>query len=335
MKLLIFIPLMFILLSCSEQENRQSKSDRHKRAEHQNADDENTSWNFVNFNQKVHVNFQDPDGVLVYISKRNVHRVIQPICRGMNGCLQVCDYLQEPRCKQSSITEVAHLWLKKITEHTDWEQARDALDLIAKKSDIATFLKAADENNQIARTLFHAYSSADCLLKNKQSMSYSYTPKASLYLNRQESDDASATSDVVAVDSNAAAGNAATSTQVEVQDDAESEALTEDETPSNIKKIIDGNLVPFDLQLFTSFIKQCFGYNSRTFMEIAATIENMEALNLGHELISEACNKNDDCIRLAYCEIDSPSVWQKVGPDMESLGCGFDNFSQFTDSNLN
>ena len=306
MKLLIlFIPLMVICLSCSEQDDRKPKSNNHRKAKHQNSDDDQTSWNFVNFNQKVHVNFQDPDGVLIYISKRNVNRVIQPICRGMNGCLQVCDYLQAPRCKQSSITEVAALWLEEIKEYTDWEQARDSLDLIAKKSDVTAFLRAADENNQIAKTLFQMYSSADCPLKNKQSMSYSYTPQASLYLNRQG--DASI----------------ADETNKDTQDEVNS-------SNSNIKKIIDGNIVPFDLQIFTSFIKQCFGYNSRTFIEIAATIENTEALALGHELISEACNMNNECIRLAYCEVDSQPVWQNVGPDMESLGCDFDNFSEFT-----
>lgn len=322
MKLLIlFMSLMLIFSSCSERDGRKSRSGKHRGSQQQNTDDEQTSWNFVNFNQKVHVNFQDPDGVLIYISRRNVNRVIQPICRGMNGCLQVCDYLQEPRCKQSSIKEVADLWLEAIKEYTDWEQAIDSLDLIAKRSDVTDFLRAADENNQIARTLFHMYSSADCPLKNKQSMSYSYTPQASLYLNRQ--DDTPEASETSETDEAVETDETNNDTQAEAQNETSS-------SNSNIKKIIDGNLVPFDLQIFTSFIKQCFGYNSRTFIEIASTIENTEAIAIGHELISEACNMNDECIRLAYCEIDSQSVWQKVGPDMESLGCDFDNFSEFT-----
>ena len=306
MKLSIFfISLLFLCLSCSEETNHLASGKNEN--PHQNNSDDQTSWNRVNYNQNVSVNYYNPDNPLVYISKRNVHRVIQPICRGMNGCLQVCEYLQKPDCKKSSVGQVVDLWLANIHQHTNWEQARDDLDLIAKSSDVAFFLKNVDENNQILKTLFRMQSSANCPLVNKQNIFFSYTPQASLYLGSQTTD---------------------TTTNNDEEEVSQPSSV-------NIKKIIDGNLVPFDIQMFTSFVKQCFGYNSKTFIEMAATIENISALELGHNLISEACNKSDDCIRLAYCEIDSDFVWQKVGPEMQDLGCDFNDFSEFTNPELN
>ncbi len=304
---IFFISFMFFCLSCSEESKHNSKRQSQREANANKLDDEQTNLNITKY-QKVNVNFHNLDGSLIHVTKRNVTRVIQPICRGMNGCLQVCEHLQEPHCKQSSIRQVANLWLNAIHQYTDWTQARDSLDLIAKKSDVAQFLKMADENNQVIKALFNMHSSADCPLVNKQNIYFSYTPQASLYLNPQTITDEEDSNDV-----------------------GEIEPLL----ASNMKKIIDGNTAPFDIQIFTSFIKQCFGYNSKTFIEIAATIENTSALDLGHRLISQACNMNDECIRLAYCEIDSDPVWQKVGMEMQDLGCDFNDFSEVTAPELN
>ena len=302
-----FISFIFFCLSCSEENRHHSKRQQHRETQVKSLDNEQVDLNVIKY-QEVNVDFHNPEGSLIHVTKRNVTRVIQPICRGMNGCLQVCEHLQEPHCKQSSIRQVADLWLNTIHQYTDWTQARDSLNLIAKKSDVAQFLKMADGNNQVIRALFSVHSSADCPLANKQNIFFSYTPQASLYLSPQTETD---------------------------EEDSNDAGEVEPLLASNMKKIIDGNTVPFDIQIFTRFIKQCFGYNSKTFIEIAAIIENTSALDLGHSLISQACNMNDECIRLAYCEIDSDPVWQKVGSEMKDLGCNFNDFYGFTAPELN
>ena len=98
-------------------------------------------------------------------------------------------------------------------------------------------------------------------------------------------------------------------------------------TKAKVKKIVDGSRVPFNYLIFHSFIKQCFGHQTKTFSEMSAQIENKPAFELAHKLISKTCGGNADCVRLAYCSISNDLVWANLPEDVQKAGCAFDSFS--------
>lgn len=98
--------------------------------------------------------------------------------------------------------------------------------------------------------------------------------------------------------------------------------------PEKMKKVVDGSLLSFSLPVFAGFIKKCFGYNNRTFSELALELENKDAFDLGHQVITEACGENRECIRLAYCTIGSKIVLDNMEKNMQSAGCETDSFAE-------
>ncbi|MDE0118580.1 MAG: hypothetical protein OXM55_01045 [Bdellovibrionales bacterium] len=103
--------------------------------------------------------------------------------------------------------------------------------------------------------------------------------------------------------------------------------VVETEMEGEFKKIIDGSMLSFDLPVFRGFIKQCFGYKRpRSFSQVAVEIENKFAFELGHQALFKACGGNNECVRLAYCAMDSDMVWSYVTEDVKALGCGYDEF---------
>ena len=104
-------------------------------------------------------------------------------------------------------------------------------------------------------------------------------------------------------------------------------AVVESEMEGEVKKIIDGSILSFDLSVFRGFVKQCFGYQRpRSFSQVAVEIENRAAFEIGHQALFKACGGNNECVRLAYCAIDSDMVWSYVTEDIKALGCGYDEF---------
>ena len=264
--------------------------------------------------QKVSVNY------FVGNNRRN----IQPICRGIDGCLSVCEYFDYAKCKQLSADEVVSFWLNKISEYNSWEQARNDLDLIATNLNVSSFLKNVDQDNHVVRNLLRLNTSADCPMNNTQIIYFSYSPSASLYLKSTPSlDEASAP----AAGEEVAEPTAPPPVEVVVpaagEEDAEPAASSDS---SDRKKIVDGSVIHFDLQVFMGFIKSCFGYNTRTFSEMAVQIENQDAFEIAHAVLSKSCGENSECVRLAYCEIGSDLVWDKLQESVKAPGCEYGNF---------
>lgn len=282
----------------------------------------------------------------------NKRRNIQPICRGIDGCLQVCEYFKYTKCKQLSADKVASFWLNKIGEYNSWEHARNDLNLIATSPDVSSFLKNVDKDNHVVRSLLRLNTSADCPMNNTQNIYFSYSPSASLYLTSSppapeeegaedaDADSSAADSSAVATpppaaveaadaEAEAATVEDATTEDAVVEADtapAEEEEVVVSNSPSVRKKIVDGSVIPFDLQVFAGFVKSCFGYNTRTFSEMAVQIENQDAFDIAHTVLSKSCGENSECIRLAYCAIDSDLVWGKLQESVKQPGCEFDNF---------
>ena len=103
--------------------------------------------------------------------------------------------------------------------------------------------------------------------------------------------------------------------------------VAEKEVEGETKKIIDGSILSFDLPVFRGFVKQCFGYKRpRAFSEVAVEIQNKSAFEIGHQVLFKACGGNSECVRLAYCAIDSDMVWPYVKEDIKAPGCGYDEF---------
>ncbi len=477
MKFLI-LPVLFISLSfisCGRKvENIKKRTEKQGRLQFVNDDAVNVNEvNVENIYQKISFNF---------INRKRSTRTIQPICRGIEGCLSVCKHLQYPKCKQLSVDQVISVWSNQIISYDNWEQAQSDLKLIATKLDVSDFLQIVDEDNQIVQALFNLNTSARCPVNDAEHIRYSYRPSASLYYlenNMQGSDveihpestdgseaaadagaagdaaakqaeadagaadagaadagaadagaagddvaeqaeadagaadagaadagaagdDAQAEADAGAADAGAAdagaadagvadagaAGDAAQAeadnadcvpkvdfaaianapegqsqikecpkssgvqfkivagqdqneddksdeaaavppetVEPEADDPVEHEAAAAQQMPSR-KKIMDGSVIPFNLQVFAGFIKQCFGHNTRTFSEVAAEIENQKAFEIGHQVITKACSGNSECVRLAYCSIDSELVWDQLPDAVIELGCEYDSFTE-------
>ena len=272
--LILFISLS--LVSCGKKKKDDRRNDRVDK-----SDEINLVHNDVDVYSKISINFN-----------AGYDRRIQPICRGINGCLHICDHFEQSNCKQLSADQVVLFWLNKISTYTSWEQAQRDLHLITTEPDISSFLKNMDKENQVAQALFYLSTAAVCPT-GKQNFGFTHSPHATLFLK-----DSSSTSTV---------------------------ALQGQEKPK-MKKIIDASTTPFNPQIFIGFIKKCFGHNTRTFSEMAIHIENKDAFNIGHQVISKACNGNDECIRLAYCDINSELVWNELHEDITAPGCEYSNF---------
>ncbi len=100
--------------------------------------------------------------VFVFHGGRDKHKKVRLICRGMEGCLRVCQHLNEKNCRKSTVDEVVNLWLKVMSDYTEWEQALSDLDMIATEPVVSAFLKNADKQNRVLTKLFNFSALADC-----------------------------------------------------------------------------------------------------------------------------------------------------------------------------
>lgn len=366
-----------------------------------NDDDTDTIRNLTFVQRALDVNVEK---VSINFMTRRKNRRIQTICRGVDGCLQVCEYFDHIKCKQFSVDQVISFWLGKIGSYTEWSQAEKDLNLIATESEVSAFLKNVDQENDVTSALFSLSTSTECPM-GEQNIFYSYSPEPSLYVGPPQLDDDSSSADTDAdtfgdsgdqdsdntalPDDSALPDNTALSNNeilssgnviivtalLPVNTDATDGAgdnITGDVTGSGVdstgadatdagdvtgsgvdvdvdatdanananagddmlyqevqenKKIVDGSiLTQFNLPLFRGFIKKCFGHETKTFSEMAVEIENHEAFDIGHDVISKACGGNSECIRLAYCAIDSDWVWKKLEKNVKSAGCEYENF---------
>ena len=106
MKFLI-LPVFFIaisLVSCN------------RRIKHiQEAIQDDTSMTVVNNELNVGIIHNQKISLKV-LNTGNKKRNIQPICRGIDGCVRVCEYFnkdQKAKCKQLSVNQVLSFWLNK------------------------------------------------------------------------------------------------------------------------------------------------------------------------------------------------------------------------------
>lgn len=117
--------------------------------------------------------------------------------------------------------------------------------------------------------------------------------------------------------------------EVAAADDDSQEDMPQKQMPvSTKKKIMDGQVLYFNLPVFAGYIKKCFGFDSKTFSEMALEIENKTAFELGDKVISKACSENSECIRLSYCAIDSELVWKNLKSSITEAGCDYEGFSE-------
>ena len=336
-------------------------------------------------------------------TRRN--RNIQPICRGIEGCLKVCEYFDKAKCKQLSVDKVLAFWMNQISMYSKWEHARNDLNLIATQPEVSDFLSNVDKNNQVMEALFNLRPAANCPM-NDHNILYSASPYVTLYLGAPEvmastesSEGEEAAEEAVAIQQavlqkaveeaevgvevaqealaaeavdaklvaakealaadaadaadaklvaakEALAADAADAKVAEAQaavevagaepvvEHADDGELAEADIPgkqipvSTKKKIMDGQVLYFNLHVFVGYMKKCFGFDTKTFSEIALEIENKKAFEMGDKVISKACSENSECIRLAYCAIDSELVWENVKPSIKDAGCDYENFSE-------
>ena len=439
-------------------------------------------------------------------SRRN----IKPNCRGIEGCLKVCEYFDKAKCKQLSIDKVLAFWMNQISMYSKWEQARNDLNLIATEPAVSDFLSNVDKDNQVVEALFNLSIAANCPINEQPKILFSYTPHVSLYLGAPESSteggeedgdadadrtdveaaeakvaaaqeelreaeaeavkaqealaeaeaakgalaadapegeveaaeanvtaarealtlaeakvaaskeaveaagaklvaaqeaadaggdvdctpgvefspagsvdaeaaqekakqcpgltyvelsgdggaadsgaagaeagvaappavtaaddgDADADADIGADEANQPAADADAGADADrevaaADEDSQEKNMPQQQMPvSTKKKIMDGQVLYFNLPVFAGYIKKCFGFDSKTFSEMALEIENKKAFELGDKVISKACSENSECIRLSYCAIDSELVWKNLKPSVTEAGCDYEGFSE-------
>ncbi len=301
-------------------------------------------------------------------------RTVDPVCRGVEGCLHICEHLQHhSECKQLLVHQVVDFWINQINQYPKWDSAQKDLQLIATDKDVASFLKKVDPNHYVVKSLLRMGVSAHCPIS--MNLGIQHAPFASLYIAKDQTpivEDRTASVAVaspvedlnvqndkpkdvkegvlsteleVSADSTDAGvgGEVEESSEVaespEVAESSEVVAKTSETKTfeSNFhsawdhtvekRKIIDSSVVPFDANLFFSFIKKCFGEEPRrTFVDVATEIENRPAFDIAHDILKSACHDNSECIRLAYCDINSQLVWDQVDPKYKDAGCKYDSF---------
>ena len=306
------------------------------------------------------------DNTFIFV-RNNQHKRIHLICRGQEGCLHICDHFNHENfdhstCKQLSVSQVINFWITRISEYKSWEQARNDLTFIATNKDVADFIKVVDKDGRLMKSLFRMGTSAICPIAGNLAVRHS--PYPSLYILRPDTEQQETTAtDTMKKTTNDKKDNVAehsSTKNVEQQEnkvettqkDSEVDSKESNNNPTKVattsssstndhskeeshktttsrKQIINGSITPFNFPIFFSFIKKCFGVDPvRTFTSLAVEIENRSAFEIAHQVLAEACNNNSECIRLAYCNVDSELVWNQVDERYKELGCEYDSFME-------
>ena len=270
-------------------------------------------------------------------------------------------------CKQLSVSQVINFWTTRISEYKNWEQARNDLTFIATNKDVADFIKVMDTDGRLMKSLFRMGISAICPISGNLAVRHSpyvslyiLRPLDTEQQETTATDTAEKTTDDSSKDNVAEHSSTKNIEQQENKVETDQKDLKTNSKESNNdqttvattnppstddhpkhsktkshkittsrKQIIDGTVTPFDFPIFFSFIKKCFGVDPvRTFTNLAVEIENRSAFEIAHQVLAEACNNNSECIRLAYCNVDSDLVWDQVDAQYKELGCGYDSFME-------
>ncbi len=359
MRFLIFISILLSVsvLSCGK--HRKGIKVKHKKkpvgVSIGNVDNRQTTLDITQI---------QPDKVFFILNHDKTRRKVEPICRGSNGCLDVCEHFKEAnKCKHLSVNQVLHFWMQKLAKY-NWESAKKDLQFIATNKEVATFLQTLDKNHRVLKSLFQLGTYAKCPIR--LNLGIQYAPFTTLYLKPQDTSSAKvAPSPTGATDTDSTDTGAITALSTKpvtllatansvTPDDAtapyESEGSQDHSVEGSVnkdthaqdssyhphitwstkekkRKIIDSAHAAFDFPIFFSFIKKCFGQNpARTFTDVAVEIENKAAFDIAHSILSQACDKNSECIRLAYCDINSPTVWKQVPEEYKRIGCDYKHF---------
>ena len=63
------------------------------------------------------------------------------------------------------------------------------------------------------------------------------------------------------------------------------------------------------LHVFTGFVKKCFNNNQISFIEYAINYRNQRSVEMAHKALVQSCQGEENCTRLAYCKLNSQSIW--------------------------
>ena len=339
MKVLILFLASTLLCFVSCSDKRQGKRGDGKRSHGQNRYGKTVS--FVRMPVLMPV---------IILRQSHMDRTVEPICQGMEACMQVCEYLDLEDCQNTSSLKVVEHWLNRIDAYAGWEQTENDLKLIATKPEFALFLQAVDSNHEVLKALFNNSSSENCPVFSRNNVLFSRSPHTILYLlNTMVAD----------IGDTGAEPQAALETNL--PDDSQSgvhfqevvsgeeqnsgwvdemafrgaateqpmEEAIEQTKSKKYKVIVDGSVTNFNMPLFVNFAKKCLNSQTQTFAGMAAESENTAAVDIANQVIEEACGENDQCVRLTYCEtIDSDSVvWNYLPEAIREAGCAYDSFS--------
>ena len=126
------------------------------------------------------------DKMFVLVRKNgNQRRRIHLVCRGMEGCLHICNHFDHANfdhatCKQLAVSQVIDFWITRISEYNSWKEAHKDLTFIATNKDVADFIKVMDKKGRVMKSLFHIGAAAVCPVSGHLAVRHS--PFASLYI---------------------------------------------------------------------------------------------------------------------------------------------------------
>jgi len=109
------------------------------------------------------------------------------------------------------------------------------------------------------------------------------------------------------------------------------------------KKITDYKRFNVDINMFKGFAKKCLTGQKLSLSELMLTYQNTLGFQLAHQKMAEGCSHNEECIQLAYCKVDSESVWAyleevKYSDDfnieVQTDKCSYEDFSSLPSTQL-
>ncbi len=281
-----------------------------------------------------------------------VQMVSPPPCGAINLCSRICGTIAPNNvCEVLPVDQIISFWTKQINKYSQWEDPFRDLQLIARNPDVAEMLYYEDSGVSVIGSLLEAmggFTSNNCPFQDNPYIKFKLLPAPIsgpslrvMPLPMEEVDQVSsptvavvssptvavASSPTMAVASSPTVAVASSPTVAVASSPTVAVASSSVIDETQVKTIVEDRLEPFYMNVFLGFVKKCFADHTKTLSEMALNIENRWVFLMLHKALNLACHSNEECVRLAYCEVDSDQVWTFVKKKVQKSGqCGYDDF---------
>ena len=110
-----------------------------------------------------------------------------------------------------------------------------------------------------------------------------------------------------------------------------------------MKKITDPEFFDIDVDIFKGSVNKCLDEKKSSLSELMLAHENTLGFQLMHQKIANSCAHKEECIQLAYCKINSESVWTHLEQvkhsddfnlEVQAEKCSYEDFNSLPSVSL-